>query len=133
MHPVYIHNDSASISCHSDIKLSQIFVLNMLLLDSMVCLQDTGVFVAKSVSRTMQETMATDPSVAMDGIKKNLGGMVPQVRGLIISKEFYRHSAGRIFVCAMFLTLQLAQDSHLCTSFGAAVFGQACQVWSLFR
>lgn len=41
--------------------------------------QDKGVFSQKSQSRSMQETMATDPSVMVDMMKKNLTGMVPQV------------------------------------------------------
>ncbi|MEW5304724.1 MAG: hypothetical protein WDW38_009720 [Sanguina aurantia] len=59
--------------------------------------KDTGVFAAKSVSRTMQETMATDPSVAMDGIKKNLGGMVPQfAMGMVVNFFFQGFVIGKI-------------------------------------
>lgn len=36
-------------------------------------------FHQKAQSRSMQETMATDPSVMVDMMKKNLTGMVPQV------------------------------------------------------
>jgi len=43
-------------------------------------LQDTGVFHQKTVSKSMQETMATDPTVMVDMMKKNLTGIVPQVR-----------------------------------------------------
>jgi len=42
-------------------------------------LQDTGVFHQKAVSKSMQETMATDPSLMVDMMKKNLTGIVPQV------------------------------------------------------
>ncbi len=36
-------------------------------------------FSQKAVSRSAQETMATDPSMMVDMMKKNLTGMVPQV------------------------------------------------------
>ena len=37
-------------------------------------------FHQKTVSKSMQETMATDPTVMVDMMKKNLTGIVPQVR-----------------------------------------------------
>ena len=46
----------------------------------MCLLQEKGVFAQKAVSRSAQETMATDPSMMVDMMKKNLTGMVPQVR-----------------------------------------------------
>jgi hypothetical protein len=42
--------------------------------------QDTGVFHQKTVSKSMQEAMATDPTMMVDMMKKNLTGIVPQVR-----------------------------------------------------
>jgi hypothetical protein len=42
-------------------------------------LQEKGMFSQKAVSRSAQETMATDPSMMVDMMKKNLTGMVPQV------------------------------------------------------
>ena len=41
--------------------------------------QDTGVFNQKIQSKTMQEAMATDPSMMVDMLKKSVSGMVPQV------------------------------------------------------
>ena len=43
--------------------------------------QEKGLFSQKAVTRSPQEAMATDPSVMVDMMKKNLTGMVPQVRG----------------------------------------------------
>lgn len=37
-------------------------------------------FHQKPVSKSMQEAMASDPSVMVDMMKKNLTGIVPQVR-----------------------------------------------------
>jgi hypothetical protein len=41
--------------------------------------QDSGLFHKKPQSRSMQEAMASDPSVMVDMMKKNLTGIVPQV------------------------------------------------------
>lgn len=41
--------------------------------------QETGLFQQKAVSKSMQETMASDPSFMVDMMKKNLTGIVPQV------------------------------------------------------
>lgn len=44
-----------------------------------VLFQDTGVFHQKAESKSMQEAMATDPSMIVDMLKKNLTGLIPQV------------------------------------------------------
>jgi hypothetical protein len=49
-------------------------------------LQDTGVFNQKVQSRGMQEAMMSDPSFMVDMMKKNLTGLVPQVRAVICEK-----------------------------------------------
>lgn len=41
--------------------------------------QDTGAFHQKTVSKTMQENMATDPSMMVDMMKKNVSNIIPQV------------------------------------------------------
>lgn len=41
--------------------------------------KDTGVFHQKAESKSMQEAMATDPSMIVDMLKKNLTGLIPQI------------------------------------------------------
>ncbi|CAD7697380.1 unnamed protein product [Ostreobium quekettii] len=41
--------------------------------------KDTGVFHQKAESKSMQEAMATDPSMMVDMLKKNLTGLIPQI------------------------------------------------------
>ena len=43
-------------------------------------MQDTGVFRQASVAKSAQEQMLTNPEMMTDMLKKNLGGIVPQVR-----------------------------------------------------
>lgn len=58
--------------CHALQPLTRLAVL--------VCdLQDSGVFNQKPQSRSMTEAMATDPTMMVDMMKKNLTGVVPQV------------------------------------------------------
>ena len=46
--------------------------------------KDTGAFYQKTRSKSMQEAMATDPSIMVDMMKKSLGGMAPQlVMGMV--------------------------------------------------
>ena len=54
------------------------------------CPQDTGVFHQKVQSKSMQEAMATDPSVMVDMMKRNLSGMVPQVRPETDNRPLFR-------------------------------------------
>lgn len=58
---------------------------------------DKGVFSQKSQSRSMQETMATDPSVMVDMMKKNLTGMVPQLAmGMVVNFFFQGFVIGKV-------------------------------------
>ncbi|GAX75882.1 hypothetical protein CEUSTIGMA_g3325.t1 [Chlamydomonas eustigma] len=59
--------------------------------------KDTGLFHQKTVSKSMQETMATDPSVMMDMLKKNLSGMVPQfAMGMVVNFFFNGFVMGKV-------------------------------------
>ena len=57
--------------------------------------QETGVFVKKSESRTAQEQMMTNPDMMTNMLKQSVGGFLPQVRrqGLgIMHRVSPRHS-----------------------------------------
>lgn len=59
--------------------------------------KDTGVFHQKIVSPSMQEAMATDPSMMADMLKKNLTGLVPQlVMGVWVNFFFSGFVMGKI-------------------------------------
>lgn len=59
--------------------------------------KDTGVFNQKIVSPSMQEAMATDPSMMADMMKKNLTGLVPQlVMGVWVNFFFSGFVMGKI-------------------------------------
>ncbi len=50
-------------------------------IDSLI-VQETGVFRQASVAKSAQEQMLTNPDMMTDMLKKNLGGIVPQVSKL---------------------------------------------------
>lgn len=59
--------------------------------------KDTGFFNQKPVSRSMQETMASDPSVMVDMMKKNLTGLVPQLAmGMVVNFFFSGFVIGKV-------------------------------------
>lgn len=59
--------------------------------------KDTGVFNQKPQSKSMQEAMATDPSVMVDMMKKNMSGMVPQLAmGMVVNFFFGGFVMGKI-------------------------------------
>mmetsp|Transcript_26727 Transcript_26727/g.72237 ORF Transcript_26727/g.72237 Transcript_26727/m.72237 type:complete len:259 (+) Transcript_26727:146-922(+) len=59
--------------------------------------KDTGVFHQKAVSKSMQETMATDPTMMVDMMKKNLSGIVPQLAmGMVVNFFFSGFVLGKV-------------------------------------
>jgi hypothetical protein len=59
--------------------------------------KDTGVFNQKILSPSMQEAMATDPSMMADMMKKNLTGLVPQLgMGMWVNFFFSGFVMGKI-------------------------------------
>lgn len=59
--------------------------------------KDTGFFFQKPVSRSMQETMASDPTVMVDMMKKNLTGIVPQLAmGMVVNFFFSGFVIGKV-------------------------------------
>lgn len=59
--------------------------------------KDTGFFWQKSQSRSMQEAMATDPSIMVDMMKKQLTGIVPQLAmGMVVNFFFQGFVLGKI-------------------------------------
>ncbi|GIL50129.1 hypothetical protein Vafri_6437 [Volvox africanus] len=58
---------------------------------------EKGVFSQKAVTRSPQEAMATDPSVMVDMMKKNLTGMVPQLAmGMVVNFFFQGFVIGKV-------------------------------------
>ncbi|PNH09431.1 ER membrane protein complex subunit 3 [Tetrabaena socialis] len=58
---------------------------------------EKGIFAQKAVTRSPQETMATDPSVMVDMMKKNLTGMVPQLgMGMVVNFFFQGFVIGKV-------------------------------------
>lgn len=58
---------------------------------------EKGIFSQKAVSRSAQETMATDPSMMVDMMKKNLTGMVPQLgMGMVVNFFFQGFVIGKV-------------------------------------
>lgn len=76
--------------------------------------QDTGLFYQKAQSRSMQEAMATDPTAMVDMMKRNLTGMVPQVRALHACMHHGPRQCGTI--CPSLST----QHHHHCAQFERA-------------
>lgn len=59
--------------------------------------KETGAFNQKVQSKSMQEAMATDPSVMVDMMKKNMTGMVPQLAmGMVVNFFFGGFVMGKI-------------------------------------
>mmetsp|Transcript_12307 Transcript_12307/g.30093 ORF Transcript_12307/g.30093 Transcript_12307/m.30093 type:complete len:260 (-) Transcript_12307:434-1213(-) len=59
--------------------------------------KDTGLFHQKVQSRSMQEAMATDPTMMVDMMKKNLTGIVPQLAmGMVVNFFFSGFVLGKI-------------------------------------
>lgn len=58
---------------------------------------EKGLFSQKAVTRSPQETMATDPSMMVDMMKKNLTGMVPQLAmGMVVNFFFQGFVIGKV-------------------------------------
>ncbi|PNW78361.1 hypothetical protein CHLRE_09g400400v5 [Chlamydomonas reinhardtii] len=58
---------------------------------------EKGLFSQKAVTRSPQEAMATDPSVMVDMMKKNLTGMVPQLgMGMVVNFFFQGFVIGKV-------------------------------------
>ncbi|GFR50776.1 hypothetical protein Agub_g13041 [Astrephomene gubernaculifera] len=58
---------------------------------------EKGLFSQKSVTRSPQEAMATDPTVMVDMMKKNLTGMLPQVgMGMVVNFFFQGFVIGKV-------------------------------------
>jgi len=58
---------------------------------------DTGLFNQKTQSKSMQEAMATDPSIMVDMMKKNLSGMLPQLAmGMVVNFFFGGFVMGKV-------------------------------------
>ena len=59
--------------------------------------QDTGVFQQKTVSKTIQEAMATDPFIMVGMMKRNLSGMAPQLlMGMVVNFFFNGFVMGKV-------------------------------------
>lgn len=59
--------------------------------------KDTGLFNQKAQSKSMQEAMATDPTIMVDMMKKNLSGIVPQLAmGMVVNFFFQGFVMGKV-------------------------------------
>jgi len=59
--------------------------------------KNTGLFYQKPVSKSMHETMSSDPSFMVDMLKKNLTGIVPQLlMGMVVNFFFNGFVLGKV-------------------------------------